>query len=57
MKKIILVVCIIAIALIAMLAFRGVPQAKATDAKPSANPGNQVIAYYFHGLSSIQKRL
>jgi len=49
MKKIILIACIITIAAIAMFAFKGMPQAKATDSNPSVNSGNQVIAYYFHG--------
>ena len=49
MKKIILISCLIAISVIAMSAFRGVPQTKATENKPLIILGNQVVAYYFHG--------
>jgi len=49
MKKIILIICLVAISAIVMFSFKGVPQAKATDSKPSVSPGNQVVAYYFHG--------
>jgi len=49
MKKIILIIGIVVISAIVMLAFKSVPQAKATDSNPSLSSGNQVIAYYFHG--------
>lgn len=49
MKKIILIICLLVILAIVMFSFKGVLQAKATDSKPSAASGNQVVAYYFHG--------
>lgn len=49
MKKIILIICLLVLSAIVMFACKGVPQAKATDSKPSAASGNQVVAYYFHG--------
>ncbi len=51
MKKIILIICLVVISAIVMIAFKGVPQAKATDRNLSFSSGNQnqVIAYYFHG--------
>ena len=48
-QKIILIICLFVLSAIVMFAFKGVPQAKATDGKPSAASENQVIAYYFHG--------
>ena len=49
MKKILLIACIITVSLVAMFAFKSVPQAKATDNNSSVSSGNQVVAYYFHG--------
>ena len=49
MKKIILIICLLVISAIVIFSFKGVPQVKATDSKPSASLGNQVVAYYFHG--------
>ena len=49
MKKIILIICLLVISAIVMFSFKGMPQAKATDSKPSISSGNQVVAYYFHG--------
>jgi hypothetical protein len=49
MKKIILIACIITIVVIAMFAFKSLPQARAIDSNSSVNPENQVVAYYFHG--------
>lgn len=49
MKKIILIACIITIAVIAMFAFKSLPQAKAINNNSSVDSGNQVVTYYFHG--------
>jgi len=49
MKKTILIICLLAISTIVMFPFRGVPQATATDDRPSVSSENQVVAYYFHG--------
>jgi thiol-disulfide isomerase/thioredoxin len=49
MKKIILIICLLVISAIIMLAFKGVPQAKSADSKPSVSSEKQVVAYYFHG--------
>jgi hypothetical protein len=49
MKKIILIIYLVAISAIVIFAFKGLPQAKATDSKPPIGLGSQVVAYYFHG--------
>jgi len=49
MKKLILVICIVAVSALVLLAVKSMPQANAADSKPSVSSGNQVIAYYFHG--------
>ncbi|MFA5362156.1 MAG: nitrophenyl compound nitroreductase subunit ArsF family protein [Candidatus Omnitrophota bacterium] len=49
MKKIGLIICLLAIPAMVLFVFKGVPQAKAADDNPSVNSGDQVIAYYFHG--------
>lgn len=44
-----MVACIITVAVIAIVAFKGTPQAKAADSNLPANSRNQVVVYYFHG--------